>query len=182
VNLPNTISLARLLVAPVAVVLISERLDTAAFALFVLAGLSDAADGLIAKRFDRVTTLGGFLDPIADKALLLGTYLSLQARDLLPLWLVILVISRDILIVGGALLIHILTERFRPRPSLVSKVNTFMQIALAAAVLAGLALGLDLEQLVAILVWVVAGTTCASGAAYVVSWSSKVVDQDQRTS
>jgi cardiolipin synthase len=182
VNLPNVISLARLLVAPVTVWLILEGHDGAALALFVLAGASDAADGMIAKRWSRVTTLGGFLDPLADKALLVGAYLSLAARDLLPLWLVILVVSRDILIVGGALLLFILTERLRPAPSRLSKVNTFMQIVLAGTVLGSLVVVADVRPLIEALVWAVAATTCASGAAYVISWSHKVLDSDRQAS
>ncbi|MSP81674.1 MAG: CDP-alcohol phosphatidyltransferase family protein [Alphaproteobacteria bacterium] len=177
-NLPNVISLGRLFVAPATVWLILDGHDVAALVLFVLAGISDAVDGAVAKQFGCVTELGGYLDPLADKALLLGAYLSLAARDALPIWLVILVVSRDILIVGGALLVHVLTRRLAIAPALISKVNTFMQIALAASILADLAIGLDLAPLSAILIWLVAATTTASGVAYVIRWSRTLLDAE----
>ncbi|MGH6946651.1 MAG: CDP-alcohol phosphatidyltransferase family protein, partial [Kiloniellales bacterium] len=96
--LPNLITLARLLVVPVAVYVILTEAFVAAFWIFVLAGISDAIDGAIAKRFRVTSELGAYLDPLADKALLVSVYVTLSQVDQLPVWLVILVVFRDVLI------------------------------------------------------------------------------------
>lgn len=179
-NLPNVISLARLLVAPVIVWLLLTGALGAAFWVFLLAAASDAADGLIAKRFGSATVLGSYLDPIADKTLLVSVYIVLGSLGHLPLWLVLLVVSRDILIVGGALLLWLYARSFRMKPLMVSKVNTVAQITLAAVVLG--ALGLDvgagfagaLGDLMTVLVYVVGATTMISGARYLVGWMRSI--------
>ncbi|EWY39983.1 CDP-alcohol phosphatidyltransferase [Skermanella stibiiresistens SB22] len=175
-SIPNIISMGRLLSVPLAVWLILEgRLDWA-FWLFIAAGLSDAVDGFIARSFRSRTMLGGFLDPIADKALLVSVYLALGHTGYLPLWLVILVVFRDILIVGGVLLLYTLKESFAMQPSFISKVNTTVQIALVALVLSTFGLGLteppvDLAWITPIMIWVVTVTTVWSGLGYVVTGS-----------
>ena len=170
-NLPNLISLARLLSAPVAVWLILSGEMAIAFWLFVAAGVSDAVDGFLATRFDARTNLGRYLDPVADKALLMSVYVALGVLGHIPDWLVILVVFRDILIIGGALLHHIFTEQMmRLEPLMISKVNTAMQIGLVAVVLSRLGLGFDDGGLTPILVYVVAATTFASGGPYLVRW------------
>ncbi len=103
-TLPNLISILRLLLVPVIVTCIVSRNDQAAFWLFVAAGLSDAVDGFIARHFGLLSELGTYLDPLADKALLVSIYLSLGLTGSFPAWLVILVISRDILIIGAVIL------------------------------------------------------------------------------
>jgi cardiolipin synthase len=180
VSLPNLISLARLLAAPLAVWLILSGHFAAAFWLFIAAAASDAVDGFIAKRFGKSSVLGGYLDPLADKALLLGTYISIGHVSHLPLWLVILVVSRDILIVGGALLILMLSDRLRMQPMVISKINTAAQILLAGLVLAGLGLGFDVHRPVAVLTWAVAATTLISGAGYVIEWSRRMPEEEGR--
>ncbi len=173
-NLPNAISLARLFSAPLVVWLILSNEITAAFWLFLIAAISDGVDGFIAKRLGMTTVLGGFLDPIADKALLVGTYAALGSNGVLELWLVILVIFRDLLIVGGALLFRLLTRSLDMEPLMVSKVNTVAQIVLAAVVLGNGGLDLGLSILIDVLVVVAATTTLTSGAAYVVQWTRRV--------
>src|SRR5690606_11391126 len=101
VNVPNIISLCWLLCVPVTVFLILNGMMLPAFWLFVAAGVSDAVDGYLAKRLGQTSTLGSYLDPIADKALLVCVYLTLGQAGHLPTWLVIMVVSRDLLIVGG---------------------------------------------------------------------------------
>lgn len=170
-NLPNLITLARLLSVPVTVWLILTGQMTAAFWLFVAAGVSDAVDGFIAKRLSLTTSLGRYLDPVADKALLMSVYIALGVDAHLPDWLVILVVFRDILILGGALLIRIFTEQaMRLEPLKISKVNTAMQITLAAVVLARLGIGVGNGGLSEALIYLVAATTFLSGAAYLVRW------------
>ncbi len=104
VNLPNLITIARILMVPLTVWLIITGRHELAFFVFILAGISDGVDGFIAKRFDMRTTLGAYLDPLADKLLLMSIYVTLGILDQLPAWLAILVVSRDLLIVGGVVL------------------------------------------------------------------------------
>lgn len=173
-NLPNIISLGRLLSVPITVYLILNGFMTAAFWLFVAAGISDGVDGYLAKTFGLSSTLGGYLDPIADKVLIVGVYITLGQAGHLPTWLVIMVVFRDLIIVGGIILLHISSEGVRMRPLFVSKVNTAAQIALIALVMAQLGLGFDLGGFLDIVIYVVAGTTLASGASYIINWSRTV--------
>ena len=110
-NLPNLISLGRLLLVPLAISLILDGEYWAAFWVFVVAGISDALDGFIAKRFDRRTRLGALLDPLADKVLLVSVYVTLGVAGQIWAWLVVLVVFRDIMIIGGFLLIQALAAR-----------------------------------------------------------------------
>jgi len=166
-TLPNIITLARLCAVPGVVwLIIQHRLDLA-FLLFVGAGLSDAADGWLARVRDARSFLGAILDPVADKALLVSVYVTLAIIGVLPDWLAILVVFRDLLIVGGLLVLALMGTRPAIRPLLVSKLNTLMQIALAAAALLLAGFGLDGGPLLPALIGLVTGTTVASGAAYV---------------
>lgn len=174
-NLPNIISLGRLLSVPVAIYLILHGFMTAAFWLFIAAGISDGVDGYLAKTLGQSSTLGAYLDPIADKVLLVGVYLTLGHAGHLPIWLVIMVVFRDLIIVGGILLLHISTNGVRMRPLLVSKVNTAAQITLIALVLAEMGLNFDLGGYLDVLVYVVGVTTIASGASYIINWGRTVV-------
>lgn len=171
-NLPNLISLARLLSVPLAVWLIVSGWMASAFWLFVCAGVSDAVDGFIAKRYGCQTTLGSYLDPIADKVLLVSVYLAFGFQGLLPPWLVILVVFRDLLIVGGALLMHTLTLTHpKIAPLHISKLNTFAQILLAAETLARAAGAYPDYGFGTGLVYLVAATTFLSGGAYLWNWA-----------
>lgn len=168
VNLPNLITLGRLFCVPLAIWLILGERYGLAFWVFVAAGVSDALDGWIAKRWDQRTPLGALLDPIADKALLAAVYITLGFAGELPHWLVILVVLRDLLIVGGYLLSH---GANAPEPLFISKVNTLVQIALVGFVLARLGLDID-EQLVTSSLIAAAGiTTVWSGLSYLVRWA-----------
>jgi cardiolipin synthase len=175
VSIPNFISLARLLTVPIIVWLMLEGQWFWAFLLFCASGVSDAVDGFLAKKFNMQTRLGRFLDPIADKSLLVAIYITLGVQELLPTWLVILVASRDLLIVGGVLLLYALNLSYEPSPLLISKINTAMQIGLAAMILAQL--GLPWPQLAPWADWlvvIVAFTTVVSGAGYLVDWSRRM--------
>lgn len=173
-NLPNIISLCRLLSVPVAIYLILNGFMQAAFWLFVAAGASDAVDGYLAKRLGQTSALGAYLDPIADKVLLVSVYVTLGQAGHLPSWLVIMVVFRDLIIVGGVVLMHISNDGVRMRPLLVSKVNTAAQIALAVLVLAEVGIGFDTGLWREAMIYLVAATTVASGGAYIVSWGRKV--------
>lgn len=169
-NIPNTLTLARIVLVPLVVWLIIMHDNLAAFLLFLTAGLSDAADGYLAKRYGWRTELGAYLDPIADKALLVSIYVTLGFAGHLPAWLVIAVVSRDILIVGAVLLAWMLSRPMSLHPILVSKANTFSQIVLAGLVLAELGLGLGLEELVTICIWITGALTILSAAVYFWTW------------
>jgi cardiolipin synthase len=180
VNLPNIISLSRLIITPIILWLMLTGAFLGAFWLFLAAAVSDALDGAIAKRFDMVTVLGGYLDPIADKTMLVGVFLVLGSLGHLPVWIVLLVVSRDALIIGGALLLWMLERPFWMKPLIVSKVNTVCQIALAVTVLGFLGLSsahdfiVTLGVMVDILMVVVAVTTLVSGGAYLVMWARRM--------
>jgi cardiolipin synthase len=178
-NLPNLITLGRLLSVPLAVWLIIEARYGVAFWIFVAAGISDALDGYIAKRFDRRTRLGALLDPIADKALLVGVYVTLGIAGQLPHWLVILVVLRDVLILGGFALIQATTAPQHLGPLFVSKVNTSVQIALVGFVLARLGLGIDEGTVTPILIAAAALTTVLSGLSYLLRWALILTRSDQ---
>jgi cardiolipin synthase len=166
-TLPNAITLGRLCAVPVAVwLMLQHRLDIA-FWVFVGAGVSDAVDGWLARVRNARSALGAILDPMADKALLVSVYVTLAAVGVLPDWLAILVVFRDVLIVGGVLVLSMLGTRPRIRPLFVSKLNTVLQIALAGLALLVGGYALDLDGLMQVMVWLVVATTLASGAAYV---------------
>ena len=169
-NIPNSLTLVRIVLVPLVVWLIIDHEMTAAFLLFLLAGFSDAADGYIAKRYGWRSELGAYLDPIADKALLVSIYVTLGLAGHLPVWLVIAVVSRDILIVGAVVLSWMLSRPLTMHPLLISKVNTFAQIVLAGLVLAELGLGLGLEPVVKVLICVTGALTILSAAAYFWAW------------
>ena len=165
-NAPNLITLARICAVPLLVWLILTGQLAAAFWVFVAAGVSDALDGYIAKRFNLVTLLGAFMDPVADKALLVAAYITLGHAGYIETWLVILVVFRDILIIGGVILFHTLGRPLEMSPLLISKANTLMQILLIATVLAETGIGVPETDYIPVLSYIVAITTVASGAAY----------------
>lgn len=180
-QLPNLISLARLLAVPVTIYLILLGELLPAFWVFVAAGISDAVDGLLAKRLRLESEIGAYLDPLADKALLVGVFVTLGYVGQVPVWLVILIVFRDLLIIGGALLFQTITQSLRMAPLFISKVNTVAQIALAAAVLARPGLGVALDAVPETLTFVVAMTTFLSGAAYVIKWGwmAAIMERDE---
>ena len=164
-TLPNIITVVRLCAVPLAIWLILRRDLAPAFWLFVAAGLSDAVDGWLARR-GRASALGAILDPMADKALLVSMFITLAAVGALPDWLAILVVFRDVLIVGGVLALYVLGQRVAIRPLTISKANTVAQIVLIATTLALGAFAIDAPMLQTVLIWIACATTVASGAAY----------------
>ena len=167
-SLPNIITLIRLLAVPIMVWLVLVDEMTIAFWVFVAAGVSDGVDGYLAKRLDAVTELGTYLDPLADKAMLAAIFMTLGYTGGVSVWLVILIVFRDILIVGGVLLGHTLDLKMRVAPLYISKVNTVVQIVLAALLLAKPGIGLEDYGLTVVLVYIVAATTVVSGIFYLV--------------
>ncbi|MDS4025701.1 MAG: CDP-alcohol phosphatidyltransferase family protein [Candidatus Contendobacter sp.] len=169
-DIPNLITGLRiLLVAPFLGLLLKEYYGLA-LALFVIAGISDALDGFLAKYYGWTSELGGLLDPIADKLLLVGAILTLGWLNELPGWLVALAILRDLVIVGGAVAYHLRIARFRAAPLMISKLNTFMQLALVGAVIVHYGLVPLPAWLLTGGIYLTALTTVWSGMAYVWRW------------
>jgi cardiolipin synthase (CMP-forming) len=170
VSIPNLITLGRVILVPVVFWLLLSGQLQAAFLAFVVAGISDAVDGFLAKRYHWETELGAYLDPIADKLLIVCIFIALGVTYRLPSWLVIIVVSRDVLIIIAIVLSWLLNHPTPMKPLAVSKMNTVAQIVLAATVLADEAFGLRLKGPVLVLTWLTAATTIASLAAYLRVW------------
>lgn len=174
-QLPNLLTgLRLLLIAPFVYALITERFATA-LGLFTLAGITDALDGYLAARFNWFTWLGGVLDPLADKALLIAAFVALAFADLAPPWLVGLVLLRDIVIVSGALAYHFFIARFQAAPSYLSKLNTLAQLGFVFMTLVNAVFSLYGSIVAQALVWLVAITTVASGLQYMLVWAHKAM-------
>jgi cardiolipin synthase (CMP-forming) len=173
--LPNALSLARLVLVPLAVWQILEQRYDRAFIIFALAGVSDAIDGFLARRLDARTALGSVLDPVADKALLVSVYVTLGHAGLLPVWLVILVVFRDALIVLGVLLFHLAGQKMTVAPLQVSRMNTVAQVLCAGWVMAATGFGIAQEPLTGFLIGLAALTTIASGVGYILVWGRRLI-------
>jgi cardiolipin synthase len=165
-NLANLITFGRLCAVPLAFWLVLVHRIGDAFLLFVAAGLSDALDGWLARRYGG-NAIGALMDPVADKALLVTMYITLAAVGELPAWIAILVVFRDLLIVGGIVVLSVLGHAVTIRPLYISKLNTVMQIVLIGVSLLKGGYGLGIPGLPDVLTWCVVATTTASGAAYV---------------
>lgn len=169
-NLPNIITLIRIILVPVIISLVVSREWGLAFTLFIIAGVSDALDGFIAKRFGMATELGATIDPLADKALLMSLYVALAfTRDIAP-WLAILVVFRDIIIVAAVMVSWSLDKPLEIKPLAVSKVNTAVQIAFVAGVLASKAFDFNAPMVTQGATMLVGALTLVSGAAYLALW------------
>ncbi|MAL98927.1 CDP-alcohol phosphatidyltransferase family protein [Hydrocarboniclastica marina] len=169
--LPNILTLVRFaLIVPFAIAL-NRGQFMLALGLFMLAAISDGADGFLARRFGWFSRFGAIADPLADKALLLTTYAMMALTDLIPDWLLIVIVARDLLIVTGALAYHFLIGRYQMSPSLLGKANTFIQILFVVIVMAEYA-GLSVPDFaVPMGIYLVALSTALSGFHYVVVWS-----------
>jgi cardiolipin synthase len=162
--------LGRILLVPIVVWAIASSQMEIAFAVFVIAGVSDAVDGFLAKRFNMTSELGAMLDPLADKALLVSIYMALGIWGAIPRWIVILVVSRDIMIVAAVIVSWLFGRPIPMKPLMVSKINTVAQVALAALVLASLAFGFHPEPYDGILMGLVTVFSLVSVSLYLVEW------------
>lgn len=171
-QLPNTISVFRiLLVFPIIYLLLNLQYQQTLL-LFVVAGVSDGVDGFLAKHYGWQTWLGGVLDPLADKFLLVSCFIALAWMGLLPWWLVVLVMLRDIVIIAGATYYYFRVDRIDAQPTFLSKFNTVSQIGLVVVVIFAEIVSLP-SWLVTAMIIFVALTTISSGIDYVVAWSRK---------
>ncbi len=177
-HLPNLITILRMLLVPFTVWLMISHAFAAAFVVFVVAGISDGVDGYIARRYNLKTDLGAYLDPLADKALLVSIFVVLGMLQLIPVWLVLLVVTRDVLIVGAVILSWGMGKPMAMHPLLISKVNTTFQIIFAGMVLAMLGTELRIEPLMLGGIGAVALLTVASGAMYMRDWMRHMAAKD----
>jgi cardiolipin synthase len=169
-SIPNLVTLARILLVPVVVWAIASGRMYFAFLLFLVAAISDAVDGFLAKRFGMKTELGAYLDPLADKALIVSIYVTLGITGVIPLWIVILVVSRDIMIVSAVILSWLIDRPVAIRPHVVSKINTAVQIIFACLVLAAHGYEFDAEPVLTLVMALVAVLTLLSVGLYVAEW------------
>ncbi len=169
-NFPNLITIGRILLVPLTIWLLISEEFAAAFFVFVIAGISDGVDGYLARVTKSQTELGAYLDPIADKALLVSVFAALGIIKILPAWLVLIVITRDILIVGGVLLAWLIGQPLIMKPLWISKLNTVAQIAFVGLVLGALGLNIEAYMLLKAGSFIVAGFTIVSGAFYLRDW------------
>ncbi len=164
-NIPNLLTILRILLTPILVILILQRRLDSATGLFAIAAVTDALDGLIARRFNQKTQTGAILDPVADKFLLTSAYLTLSAIDLIPAWLTILVISRDVIIVTGIIILFLFQNGVAIRPSLISKATTVFQLLTILLVMAHDHLGI-ITSGIQLVYWLTAALTVISGLHY----------------
>jgi cardiolipin synthase len=171
-HIPNIITVCRiLLVYPVISLLLAQRFDWA-LGLFVVAGVSDAVDGFLAKHFHWQSRLGSYLDPLADKLLLISSYVVLGWLGFIPVWLAVLVVLRDAVIFTGAVSYYFLLRPFEGQPLMISKLNTLLQLLLVFTVLVRYGITPLPDAIVAGLILMVTVTTLISGALYVYIWGS----------
>ncbi|OXS99623.1 CDP-alcohol phosphatidyltransferase [Notoacmeibacter marinus] len=169
-TIPNLITLFRLVLVPLVVWSLMAGHWGMALAGFVVAGLSDAVDGALARLWNQQSTIGAYLDPIADKLLLSSTFIVLGLVGALPMWLVVIVVFRDIGILGGVVLAREMGSPITIHPILLSKFNTAIQIVLAAAVLAQGAGLISIPVILTLLVLLCGFLTVSSAAAYALLW------------
>jgi cardiolipin synthase len=179
-NIPNLITLLRIILVPVTVILLIQGSFRKALAVFIIASISDAVDGFLARFMHQQTVVGAYLDPIADKALLISTFVTLSILHIIPAWLAVIVISRDFIILLGLSVLFAMSVSVEIHPSLVSKITTFLQAATVflALFLRCLPDGVDREWL-EIFYWATAIFTVVSGLNYM-SRGFKLINHDSK--
>ena len=166
INIPNILTVIRILLTPLFVIFLLKNLFSFALLVFTIAAISDALDGLFARYFNQHTALGAYLDPIADKLLLASAFVSLAILEIVPGWLTVLVISRDILILLGVAIFAMMNINFEVKPSIVSKCTTVAQLSTVFLALLNPKLS-DFYMIQWSLCWLTAGLTIISGLHYV---------------
>ncbi len=165
-NLPNFLSLARIILIPILIILLINGAFFWGLMVFIIAALTDAADGMLARLMGQRTVIGSYLDPIADKLLSGSSFISLAILGLIPGWLTVLVISRDVLILGGLLILFIISRIPKIKPTLASKMTTFFQLLTIILVLFG-QIGPLPAFLPKMLIWTTGAFTIYSGLQYI---------------
>ncbi|RNC71354.1 MAG: CDP-diacylglycerol--glycerol-3-phosphate 3-phosphatidyltransferase [Desulfuromonadales bacterium] len=172
-TVPNVLTMLRIVLVPALILFILSGRHGAALGVFLTAGVTDALDGFIARRFNQTSRLGSFLDPLADKLLVVSSAIVLAWVGLMPRWLAMVMAGRDILILAGAGLFYLRTKQLEMDPSILSKINTFVQIALILAVLAHGAGSDFLGGILKPFFVLALVTALVSGGHYVVAWGMK---------
>lgn len=172
-DIPNIISIIRIVLVLPFIGLMLRQEFALALLLFFVAGVSDGIDGYLAKRNQWISRLGSILDPLADKLLLVSAFITLGWLQLLPAWLVVAVLLRDVVIIGGALAYHFIVGRYEMEPTVLSKLNTFFQIMLVLSTVFAHGLYPLPPLALQLLVYIVMVTTVLSGAHYVYTWGKK---------
>ena len=165
-TIPNLITLARILLTPLFIIFLIQKRYREALGIFVLAGLSDMVDGLIARRWQQKSPLGAFLDPLADKLLMCSSFVTLSIYQLIPPWVTVIVISRDVVLVLGVVLFKIVNVPVLVQPSLAGKLSTTTQVTTVFLVLVARAWDLSPNFLTA-LFWLTGALTTISGIHYI---------------
>ena len=178
-DIPNALSVMRIFLSiPIVWMLLQRNFDIALI-LFAIAGVSDGLDGYLAKHYGWQSRLGGLLDPLADKILLVFSVLSLGWLGLLPIWLVFIIILRDLIIVTGAFVYNFQVAELDAAPTMISKFNTVVQIVLVLAVVLDQGFLSMPSMLLQALIWLTLITTIWSGLNYVVVWSKRAADHSR---
>lgn len=172
-NIPNIITVCRIALVPLVIVSLIHAHFSDAFVLFLIAGVSDALDGLLARRFQWTSRFGSIIDPLADKLLLVSCFITLTWLQQLPIWLLIAVIARDVLISVGVCILPSLIGRYDFQPSIMSKVNTFLQILLVSLAIFQLAFAELPSLVIPLLIPLVFFTTAVSLLAYLWVWGKR---------
>lgn len=175
-NLPNYITLLRIILIPFFIDLMIYGYYREALIVFIAACVTDALDGMIARLTGTKTKLGAFLDPMADKLLIVSAFVTLVIMGMLPVWLVIIVVSRDVILVLGGIAVYVAGHQFVARPSLIGKTTTVLQFIVVSLSLVLKNFGTEWGLMV-LLHWMTAGFTLASGIQYVVR-GTKIVGHD----
>ena len=165
-NIPNTLTIVRILSIPAFVICLLYDRHVIALLIFIGAGITDGLDGLIARVYRQKTTIGTYLDPIADKLLLTTAFIVLAILGSIPSWLTVIVIARDVIIALGVLILFLTAHRVEIRPVMIGKMSTFFQIVIIAwALLAPYSV--FFKSLLPYLIWLTAALTGLSGLQYI---------------
>jgi cardiolipin synthase len=169
-NIPNFLSLLRIILVPVIVIFLIQGSYTKALIVFVIAGLTDALDGALARLLNKQTKLGSFLDPLADKILLSTSFIALAIFSLIPSWLAVIVISRDFMILLGIVILSMMSVVYEIKPVFISKITTTLQIATIffALLLKTFTYNIISYDWIIILSWMTATFTIISGLIYII--------------
>ncbi|TFG37559.1 MAG: CDP-diacylglycerol--glycerol-3-phosphate 3-phosphatidyltransferase [Syntrophobacterales bacterium] len=167
-NIPNLLTLLRIILVPVIVILLMRGSFLFALILFVAAGITDCLDGFLARVLNQQTVLGAYLDPLADKALIATSFVTLSILGIIPGWLVVIVISRDFIILFGFTILTLMSVSFEISPTYVSKATTVLQIVTIFLALCSMSMEISLDHgLIGVIFWLTALATIISGLYYI---------------
>jgi cardiolipin synthase len=168
VNIPNFLTVLRIVLVPIIVILLIQGQFTKALVCFIIAGVTDGLDGMLARVLNQMTVVGAYLDPLADKVLVISMYATLAIIGVIPGWLAVIVISRDFIILGGILVLTLMSVKIEIKPSFVSKINTMLQLATIFVALLLKVGGAEkhFREVFAFVCWLTAIFTIISGGDY----------------